>query len=443
MSSPITFSGFNNIDFSVVLNAIMQQESQPLNALTAQQTALQSTNSAYGVLATKLSTLESAAQALSTTSTVTSFAATSSDAAVGVTATGASSAGRYEIVVNQLAHAQVTASTSTVADTNSTVVATGGSLTIGSTSVAINGPVTLQDLVNQINQTPSIGATASVVQSGPGAFKLVLTSTATGAANAFSVTNQLTGGTNVTFGANAVNASDASALVNNIAVTSPTNTLTNVVAGVSLTLTQQDPAKTVVVQVSRNDDDLKSRLTTFISAYNDLVAFATDQRAQAAKGTTGTLARDSVLTSARNALRTALGAAYGTGTFTKLAEVGLGFTQTGQLTLDQNVFNSAMSNNAAGVASLFAGASNNGAFSSIQSIIASYTNAGGFVPSAETRNSDTLNRLGSQIDAMQARLAIRRAALQKEFTAADAAMSQLNSQSSALGGFTASLSSLR
>ena len=41
-----------------------------------------------------------------------------------------------------------------------------------------------------------------------------------------------------------------------------------------------------------------------------------------------------------------------------------------------------------------------------------------------------------------ARLAVRRSALQKEFIAADLAMSRLKSQSSALSGFSSSSSSI-
>src|SRR6185503_4121702 len=41
MGSPITFSGFNAIDFNVVLNAIMAQESAPLQALQAHQRELE------------------------------------------------------------------------------------------------------------------------------------------------------------------------------------------------------------------------------------------------------------------------------------------------------------------------------------------------------------------------------------------------------------------
>ena len=40
MSSPITFSGFNNIDFNMILNGIMQQASLPMVVMQNRQTAL-------------------------------------------------------------------------------------------------------------------------------------------------------------------------------------------------------------------------------------------------------------------------------------------------------------------------------------------------------------------------------------------------------------------
>jgi hypothetical protein len=43
------------------------------------------------------------------------------------------------------------------------------------------------------------------------------------------------------------------------------------------------------------------------------------------------------------------------------------------------------------------------------------------------------------MDNMSARLAVRRAALQQEFTAADQAMTQLNSQKSSLASFSSDL----
>jgi len=65
MGSPITFSGFNNIDFGTVLNAIMQQEHAPIDTIEAQQKSLQTKNSAFATLATKLGALKTAAADLS------------------------------------------------------------------------------------------------------------------------------------------------------------------------------------------------------------------------------------------------------------------------------------------------------------------------------------------------------------------------------------------
>ena len=64
MGSPITFSGFNSIDFTAVLEAVMKQESQPLTTLQTQQKALQSKAATFRTLATKLATFESAVSAL-------------------------------------------------------------------------------------------------------------------------------------------------------------------------------------------------------------------------------------------------------------------------------------------------------------------------------------------------------------------------------------------
>ena len=51
MGSPITFSGFNSIDFNQILNAVMAQERAPLNRLETQKRTLESQNSAFATLA--------------------------------------------------------------------------------------------------------------------------------------------------------------------------------------------------------------------------------------------------------------------------------------------------------------------------------------------------------------------------------------------------------
>ena len=108
MGSPITFSGFNQIDFNMILNAVMQQERRPLQSLEERKTALQTASTTYSTLATKLGDLQAAAARLGDASTVVGYAATSNDEhAVKVSATTGAAPGHYDIVVSQLARAQV------------------------------------------------------------------------------------------------------------------------------------------------------------------------------------------------------------------------------------------------------------------------------------------------------------------------------------------------
>ena len=79
MSSPITFSGFNDIDFNAVLEALVAQERQPVVQLETQQSELQKQRAAFGTLATRLSAVESAAQSLASSTAFSATKATSSN----------------------------------------------------------------------------------------------------------------------------------------------------------------------------------------------------------------------------------------------------------------------------------------------------------------------------------------------------------------------------
>jgi len=79
MSSPITLSGFNNIDFSQVLNALMAQERIPVTQLTTQQTALSNQKTFFATFASKLAGLESAVAGLNGANAFDGRSATVSD----------------------------------------------------------------------------------------------------------------------------------------------------------------------------------------------------------------------------------------------------------------------------------------------------------------------------------------------------------------------------
>lgn len=451
MSSGITFSGFNAIDFSTVLNAIMTQESQPLNALQTQQRNLQATDSNYATLVTKLGALQGAASALNSSSSLVKYSSAVSDGSI-LTASASSSAveGRYDVKVTELAKAQTTKSSSTAPDADTTDVATGGSLSIGGVAVFAPGAVTLRELANAINANASVPASASIVETSPGAFSLVLVGKESGSAHTFTVENHLTG-TSVAFidtdndgvsgdsdDDNIVKATNAALTINDIPISAASNTIDAGIPGVTLQLLNKDLGKTVAVTVSKDTTEFGDRVQKFADAYNDLVKFANTQRTAAANGTLGALGRDPVLRNFSNELRKTLIAAHGSGAVTHLSEVGISFERDGIIKVDRSQLSEALTNSPSDVASLFTDATT-GAFTAVDDLVDQYTDADGFLPGARTRISDELSRVAKRIDDMNARLAVRRQALQKQFTAADMAMTQLKSQSASLQNYASSI----
>jgi flagellar hook-associated protein 2 len=437
MGSPITLSGFNNIDFGSVLTALMQQERIPVAQLESQQTALKAQQTAFGTFATRLASLESAATELTRATSFQGRSASVSNTSALTASTGSlTPIGSYEIFVDELARAQVTGTDSVHADKDTTIVASGGSLVIGGKTVTISGNVTLQGLADAINGTTDIGATASVVQNN-GNFQLVLTGNQPGAANSFTITDNLTGGAaDVNFNmATGQPASDASGRVNGIAFTSTTNVVEGAVPGATLTLTKKDPLNAVVLTITSDTSSIKGLVQKFADAYNDIVRFIDDQQAAAGRKEANNIGRDPLVRGLRTQLSRTLLQEFGTGDFNALSQVGVSFNRTGQLQFNGAEFDTALSANPAKVQALFRGdgtANNQGIFGAFADVVESYTKADGLVPNAKERLGELVNRNANRIAEMERRLEIRRQQLQKEFAAADLAISQLNQQGSSL-----------
>lgn len=453
MSSGITFSGFNNIDFNMIVSAAMTQASQPLKSLQSKQTALRSQVSTFDALSSKLSALDTAAKALAGGTALTSYAATVSDTSiVSASSSSTSTPGRYDIVVNELARAQVTASNSTAPDADTTAIAAGGWLTINGQRIDVQAPVTLADLAKQINQTAGIDAQASVVQTGADAYRLVLTGVATGEGNSFTIENNLTGGSGLTFADadndgvsgdtasdNAVQATNAQLTVNNLPISSQSNTVDAAIPGTTITLLKKSPSTTVTLDVKEDGGDLKAKLQTFINAYNTLQQFSSDQAASAANGNAASIARDPLFRGLRNELRSTLLESYGADTLQTLSQLGVEFTRTGTLQLNAERFDAAAANGNASLAGLLGNAdSPTGAFDAIHTLLKQYTESAGNISQAKTRLNDQVASLDREIASMQSRLDLQRATLMKEATAADLAMTSLKSQSGSLASFASS-----
>jgi flagellar hook-associated protein 2 len=460
MGSPITFSGFNNIDFGSILNTIMTAERIPLTALETQKTTLNQQGTAFTTLASKLGALESAVDTLADSDGFDIYAATSGTPEnVGVSTTSGGVAGLYEVVVSELAHAQVMASTTTYASPDE-VIATGGSLSValyGNPPVnipptAIAGSMTVRQLADAINADANSPVNAAVVQAAPGQYRLVLTGRSTGSANAFTVTSTLSGGTGLVFtdtdndgtygddaADSAVSATNATLTINNIPITSASNTLEDAIPGVIMTLSKKDPTKTVLVEVTESADEAQSQLDEFVKAYNELMSFMTEQNTAALAGK-ASISRDSLVRSLKMGLTSSMRAEYldGAPTYTRLGTVGIEFNVDGTIKLDSAKLKAAVLDDPNAIRKLFVGATGTGGvFGALKAQVEDYTKAGGLVQDAKDRLKDQIVKIDAKLDTMEMQLELRRQTLQREFIAADQLMSQLNGQGSslqALGG---------
>jgi flagellar hook-associated protein 2 len=452
----VTFSGFNNVDFNLVLNSLMQVASQPLTSLQKQQSDLQSQITTYGTLASRMQAVQTASKDLSSSSGLNAVSATSSNpAALGVAASGSITPGHYDVVVNELARAQVMVSVSFSSDADTTVVSHGGSLQIGGATVTVAGDVTLQGLADAINATDGIGVQAAVVRTSPASYRLALTSKLTGAAEAFTVQSSLADGPGGPFrfpdaddngiagdspADNALSASDASLSVNNIPVTSSSNTFADVIPGLTLTAYAKDPAATIGIDVASDSSALSSKLQKFVTAYNDLAKFVGDQRAAAANGDSKSIGRNPLLRQISSGLRSALLGAHGTGEFSRLSQIGVTFTHSGTMELDQGLLASALASKPDDVRALIGGL--DGAFTAVNGLVSTYAQANGLISTTREHLTAQIRTMSDQITQLQGRLALQREALQKEFIEADMAMSRLKNQSTSLASFGSSFGSL-
>jgi flagellar hook-associated protein 2 len=219
---------------------------------------------------------------------------------------------------------------------------------------------TLQELAETLNSLS--GITAQLLDKGDGTFSLgVLTET--GATNAVRMTAQDsgTGGasldvfdTTTTNAARQVqSAEDARVLVNGIALSRPTNTISDVLPGVDVTL---GGLTSGIVQVDRNANVARDNLQTLIGGLNDTLGLLRDlTRSGVGGGTAGELAGDRNLQTLESSLRRLIAqpiAGFSDRPIT-LADLGVVSERNGSLRLDPPAFDRAFAANAAHFDALF------------------------------------------------------------------------------------------
>jgi flagellar hook-associated protein 2 len=461
ISSPGVGSG---LDVNSILTQLVSIERQPIVQLQTQASSLQTKLSAFGKLQSNLSGLRDAASALTSPSAWNQTAGTSSDAAsVSVTTDANNLPGSYSVEVTQLAQSQSNISKTYAAATDFVGEGTlhielgtwgvGNAFTAKPDTTAIDiavGPpakslAEVRDMVNAANA----GITATVLTDASGA-RLVFRSSATGAVNGFKVSVTDTDGGNVDASglsalafdpsvgvvtmAKALAAANASAFINGAPVSSASNTLSNVVDGMTLQLKRATTAP-VEINTAPDKDAIRKKVETFVTAYNDLnKELAAQTKYDAASKTSGALQGDSAAVSLRAALRSTLrGNSGASTTFTRLADIGVDVLQDGSIKLDSSKLDNALAN-LPEMKKLFSNSdtlapANNGFATLFRTQADQALGVDGSIASRSDGLRERINRNEKRQAELEVRVALTEARLRKQYTSLDAQMGQLQSLS--------------
>ena len=441
----------SGLDVNSIITQLMAIEQQPLTALQTKATTIQSTVSEYGKIKSAISTMRDLASKLASTSTWAQTTSNSSSTAVAA-ATNGSAAGSYSVEVQKLASVQ------TLATAVQPAGATLGSGTLhielgtwgtGQTSftakadatpidIAVAATDTLADIRDKINLAGA-GVTALVMTDSSGS-RLLIRSNATGAENAFRTSGLAALAFDPSVGAAAMTesqtASDAAATVNGLPVTSTSNTLANIVDGLTLTLnaetTLTGPA---TVNVVTDTEALKKTLTDFAAAYSAVVKLiATDTKYDPVAKKGAILQGDSAATGMQRQLRTLAGSASAaSAVFGRLSDIGLELQGDGSMTVNATKLGASLAN-VAELKKMFSSSSLtdptlDGFGKRFRVIADSMIGIDGALTTRTEGLGQQLQRNQKDQDALEMRLEAIEKRYRAQYTALDTAMAQLQTQS--------------
>src|SRR5579871_755089 len=433
-------SGLNT---TAIISELMSIASFPEQELTVQQSGVQAKENELSTLQTTLQNLTNdAANLASPTLFSTSQSVNSSDPTlIAATSSTGAGVGGYEVQVTQLANSAQR--TYTYASPSS-----ADAITIDGHTTNIPANATIQQFVNTINGDPN----ATVYAAATGGSNVVLSSRATGNTGTNFIQVSDPGGALTEQTALAKQGEDALFSVDGVSGSSSSNTVTNAIAGVSLTLnglTGSSPVTVTVSPPAPSTQNITQAVTQFINDYNSAVGAIQTQLTtvpisnptNSTDAGTGTLYNDSelggLLTSMRDMMYADL-SGLGSG-MSNLTDIGISTgapsgnaapsssSISGLLTLNSTALANALQSNPSGVQSLLQSFSN-----SFQTLVGNEAAPGGVMSQRINDAAGQVTQMGNQISVMQSSLQTQQQQLESEYANLESALALSQSQESTL-----------
>jgi flagellar hook-associated protein 2 len=456
MASNLALSGLaSGVDTSSIVEQLIAIDRQGTTRLQKRQYAVTGLQSALKGVASKLATLKSAAEALSSeanwkpTQTVES-----SDTRVAVTQTGGAGVGGHSLQVNRLA-SSAQRGYSLPGGTAGTLTITANADATNTMSISVAADATLQQIADAINAKSTGPVVAAVVTNSSGEQRLVMSSRKTGSDSDFTVS----GGVLTEDSAYAtpdLSKLDAEYSLDGAAVqTSKTNVLENLVPGLRLTLkgVTSAPAAITVTEPTLDRDAVKTKIKAFVDAYNAVVDTARSEMTEKPvanpkdqfSAAQGALYGDTGLSSMLSVLRRQMTDIVTTAGVNDLSDLGIGMPATaggvvsedakaGKLTIDDSKLTAALDADWTAVKSFFSGFSK-----TVSDYVDTQTGGSGVIDDRLKSADRNLVTLKDQLTHANERIDAKEKRLKAQFAAMESALQNAQTQQAWLTGQIASL----
>ena len=360
----------SGVDVKALANSLVEAERAPKQQ--AIQSKIDKSEARISGYSAMMAALDIFKQQVDGLDSVTDFAAVdtrnSNPLAVQVSTNSLASPGAHTISIASLAQAQ--RSVGDGFDNVTSQVNGGNAFTLSLTVAGENTDIEISAantnasaVVNAINQAGA-GVSAQLLDTGvEGAtdrYKIVLTGQ-TGASNSFAVSSDAADTTGLNFTTPAGQAAaDASVTVNGVAISRSTNTIDDVIPGMTFDLLGPTTGA-VAVQLNRDSSGLKEKVQSLVTAYNNMVSDfgiltgpASDDEEDIYSGA---LRGDSTVRSVLSQIRQVFfGESQTAGeSITSLRDMGVSVDKDGVVTLDETALDEALANNFEEVVSALAG----------------------------------------------------------------------------------------
>ena len=316
-------------------------------------------------------------------------------------------------------------STGDYADPASTSVSSGTmTLAVGSQNYTFQlSSNNLQSLASAIN-AQNAGVTASVL-TAPGGDYLSVAANQTGATTLALYDGTEASGTDLLTANN--QGSDAKFQLNGITISEPNNTISDVIPGVTFTLTGTSSTATNI-SLASDPSQLSSALQDFVTNYNALQTAVSAQEGQSA----GPLAGDPVIDQLQTLLNQISSYTDVGGGIQSLSDLGVEFDDdTGQLSFNQTTFD-ALSSSQIQDAFSFIGSTTSGFGAFYTQLDGLSDPVEGLIQSEITGDQQTDSDLQSQISTLTTQVSTMQTSLTSQLEAADAQQEKLQNQQSML-----------